>query len=100
MGVSVNGGHVPGMKMARPPGHARAWPLSPAASRRLAAAGVTAALIGVTACSSTGPSSTGPSGPGNSAAGASAAAPSATAPASDTVAPGGPLPWNRDTSRS
>jgi S1-C subfamily serine protease len=82
MGVSVNGGHVPGKKMARPSAHACAWPWNPAASRRLAAAGVTAAILGVAACSSA------PSGPGTSAGGASAAAPSATVPASGTASSG------------
>jgi putative serine protease PepD len=66
MGVSVNGGHVPGKKMARLSGPPCAWPWNPAASRRLAAAGVTAAILGVAACSSAGPS-----GPGTSAGGAS-----------------------------
>src|SRR6185312_7378214 len=80
MGVRVNGGHVPGKK-ARLSAHARAWRWNPAISRRLAAAGITAALLGVAACSA------GPSGPGTSAA-ASSAAPSATAPASGSATSG------------
>jgi len=80
MGVRVNGGHVPGKK-ARLSAHARAWRWNPAISRRLAAAGITAALLGVAACSAD------PSGPGTSAA-ASSAAPSATAPASGSATSG------------
>ena len=83
MGVSVNGGHVPGKKMARASGHACGWPWNPVASRRLATAGVTAAILGVAACSSAASS-----GPGTSAGGASAAAPSATVPASGTASSG------------
>jgi putative serine protease PepD len=81
MGVRVNSGHVPGKK-ARLSVHACAWRWNPATSRRLAAAGITAALLGVAACSSAGPS-----GPGTSAA-ASSAAPSATAPASGSATSG------------
>src|SRR5487761_687977 len=81
MGVSVNDGHVPGKK-ARLSAHACAWPWNPAVSRRLAAAGITAAPLGVAARSSAGPS-----GPGTSEA-ASSAAPSAAVPASGSASPG------------
>jgi S1-C subfamily serine protease len=70
MGVRVNDGHVPGKKKARLSADARAWRWNPAVSRRLAAAGITAALLGIAACSSAGASS-----PGASAAASSAAAP-------------------------
>jgi len=56
IGVSVNGGHVPGKKKARLAAHGRAWWWNLAISRRLAMPGITAALLGVAACSSAGPS--------------------------------------------
>ncbi len=80
MGVRVNGGRVPGKKKARLAADARAWRWNPAVSGRLAAAGITAALLGIAACSSSG----GASSPGASAA-ASSPAPSATAPASGSA---------------
>ena len=73
---------MPGKKKARLAADARARRWNPAVSRRLAAAGITAALLGVAACSSGGASS-----PGASAA-ASSAAPSATAPASGSASSG------------
>jgi putative serine protease PepD len=58
--------------------------------RRLAAAAIAAAVLGIAACSSGAPvGSASPSGPGTSAGTPSAAAPSATAPAAGT-APSGP----------
>jgi putative serine protease PepD len=80
MGVRVNGGHGPGEKKARRSADARAWRWNPAVSRRLAAAGITAAVAGIAACSSAGTSSPGAS------AGASSAAPSATGSASSGAA--------------
>jgi putative serine protease PepD len=82
MGVRVNGGHVPGKK-ARLSADARALRRNLAVSRRLAVAGVTAAIASAAACSGAGPS-----GPGASAGGASPAAPPATVPASGSVSPG------------
>ena len=82
MGVGVNSGHVPGGKKDRLSAHAGTWLWSPAAGRRLAAAGITAALLGLAACSSAGHS-----GPGTSTA-ASSAAPSAAASASGSASPG------------
>jgi putative serine protease PepD len=84
MGVRVNGGHVPGEKKARLSADARAWRRNPATGRRLAAAGVTAALLGVAACSSAGAGSPGASAAASSAP--SSAAPSAAGGASSGAA--------------
>lgn len=80
MGVSANGGHGPATKKGRRPAHARPWQGGSAAGRRLGAAGIAAAVLGVAACS-------GPSAPGTSGAGSSAA-PSSTAPASGGASSG------------
>jgi hypothetical protein len=55
MGVSVNDGHGPGRK-DRLSANAWTWPRSSAAARRLAAAGITAAVLGAAACDSAVPS--------------------------------------------
>jgi len=82
MGVRVNGGQVPGREKVGLSADARAWRRNPVVSRRLAAAGITTALLGIAACSSAGGSS-----PGASAA-ASSAALSATAPAAGGASSG------------
>lgn len=87
MGVSVNGGRVPGRKKVRLSAHACAWLRGPAASRRLAAAGITAAFLGVAACSGAG--SSGPVASVNcSSPAASSAVQSSAASASSGPSPG------------
>jgi putative serine protease PepD len=87
MGIRVNGSHVPQQDNDRLAARADARRWHAPASRRLAAGGAVAAVLGAVACSSGAPSGPASSSGGASAA-ASAAAPSVTAPASGAVSPG------------
>ena len=49
MSADVTGGHLPRRKKDRASAHAQPW--KPAVSRRLGAAGITMAVLGVAACS-------------------------------------------------
>jgi S1-C subfamily serine protease len=75
MNIRVGGSCVPDRKKKRPLAHARPW--SRRAARRLGATGITAAVLGVAACGSTGPS-----GPATASSATPSATPSAAAPSS------------------